>query len=187
MEAESGPRSRSIVTRTGDAGETHLLFTKRVRKDDPRVEAVGSLDELNAALGWAKTCGATPELVGKLAQVQQELVGFMGELSCHPDDRSRYAGAGYSRLTPEHLARLDCHAAEIEARQPSFQGWATPGANPLSAALELARTAARRAERRVVALSDQPLPPLAIPYLNRLSDLLWLLAREAEGPPAHNL
>ncbi len=177
------PRRRSIATRTGDDGTTGLLFGQRVPKDHPQIEALGALDELNAALGLAKAtlpaAGARPAL----SRLQQELVALMGEVACAEGDAPRHARAKLARLTPAALRRLDRAVAAIEARQPPFEGWATPGANLHAAALELARTAARRAERRLVALRrhGHPLRPLLFQYLNRLSDLLWLMAREAEA------
>jgi cob(I)alamin adenosyltransferase len=176
-------RRRSIATRTGDDGTTALLFGQRVRKDHPQIEALGSLDELNAALGLAKaTLASAPGRAG-LARIQQELVALMGEVACAEADDARHAKAGFSRVDAAALRRLDRAVAAIEARQPRFDGWATPGANLHSAALELARTAARRAERRLVGLAatGRKARPLLLQYLNRLSDLLWLMAREAEA------
>jgi cob(I)alamin adenosyltransferase len=175
-------RSRSIATRTGDDGTTALLYGQRVAKDHPLIEAVGALDELNAALGLAKaTLPARARRAG-IEGLQLELVAFMGEVACAEKDASRHARSGLRRIDESALAGLDAAVAAIEARQPPFAGWATPGANVHSAALEVARTAARRAERRLVALRahGRKLRPLLGRYLNRLSDLLWLLAREAE-------
>jgi cob(I)alamin adenosyltransferase len=107
----------------------------------------------------------------------------MGELACAESDAARYAGSKFSKIDDAALARLDSAVAAIEARQPKFDGWATPGATPHAAALDLARTAARRAERRVCGLPDhgKTVRPLLLQYLNRVSDLLWLLARAAES------
>ncbi len=174
---------RSIATRTGDDGTTSLLYGQRVRKDHPQVEAVGALDELNAALGLAKASRPPGRDVGELERIQQELVALMGEVSCAESDVARHAASKFVRIEDVALARVDATVAAIEARQPKFDGWATPGANLHAAALDLARTAARRAERSLVGLSahGRHLRPLLLQYLNRVSDLLWLMAREAEN------
>lgn len=182
--AETAPRPvRSIATRTGDDGMTSLLYGQRVPKNHPQVEAVGALDELNAALGFAKATLPASSGRDQLERVQQELVALMGEVACAQQDIERHAGSSFARIDEAALGRLDAAVAVVEARQPRFEGWATPGANLHAAALDLARTAARRAERRVVALADsgREVRPLLLRYLNRLSDLLWLLAREAEA------
>jgi cob(I)alamin adenosyltransferase len=176
-------KPRSIATRTGDDGTTALLYGQRVSKDHPQIAAVGSLDELNAALGFAKAtrpAGASPD---ELARIQQELVAFMGEVACAEVNAARYDESKFAKIDDAALARLDAAVAAIEARQPKFDGWATPGANLHAAALDLARTAARRAERQLVALPKEgrSVRPLLVQYLNRLSDLLWLMGREAEA------
>ncbi len=172
-------RLHSIATRKGDDGTTSLLYGQRVRKDHPQIEAVGALDELNAALGFAKATAPRRAMKKDLARIQQELVALMGEVACVPKDAKRHAASKFVRIDEAALARLDAGIAGIEARRPRFDGWAKPGANLLSAALDLARTAARRAERRLVGLTG-PVRPLLLQYVNRLSDLLWLMAREAE-------
>ena len=175
--------SRSISTRTGDDGTTGLLYGQRVSKDHPQIEAVGGLDEFNAALGLAK---ATCPDVGRqtlLERVQRDLVALMGEIACAENDAGRYAVSKFAKLGDADLARIDAAVAAIEARNPKTDGWATPGANPYAAVLDLARTSARRAERRLSALPRQgkTVRPLLQQYLNRVSDLLWLMAREAES------
>ncbi len=179
----SAPLPRSIATRTGDDGTTSLLYGQRVPKDHPQVEAVGTLDELNAALGLAKASRPSGRDAGELERIQQELVALMGEISCAEADTARHAASKFVRLDDAALARVDAAVAAIEARQPKFDGWATPGATLHAAALDLARTAARRAERRLVGLATQgrSLRPLLLHYINRVSDLLWLMAREAEN------
>ncbi len=174
---------RSIATRTGDDGTTSLLYGQRVPKDHPQIAAVGALDELNAALGFAKAtrpAGADPS---ELARIQQELVALMGEVACAEANAARYDESKFAKIDDPALARLDAAVAAIEARSPKFDGWATPGANLHAAALDLARTAARRAERQLIALPQQgrSVRPVLLQYLNRLSDLLWLMGREAEG------
>jgi cob(I)alamin adenosyltransferase len=177
------PHPRSIATRTGDEGTTSLLYGQRVRKDHPQIEAVGTLDELNAALGLARASRPPGPAATELARIQQELVALMGEVSCAEPDAARHAASKFVRIDETALARVDAAVAVIEARQPRFDGWATPGANLHAAALDLARTTARRAERRLVGLAahDRHLRPVLLQYLNRVSDLLWLMAREAEN------
>ena len=170
----------SIATRTGDDGTTGLLFGGRVPKDDPRVEAVGRLDEFNAALGLAKT-SADPGLRAQLETIQRDLVPLMGEVGT--GDVARYlADTRFAHLDEPDLARVDALVAELEGRGLRFDGWATPGGTPLAAALDLARVAARRAERQLVTLraAGHPVRPLPLHYVNRVSDALWLLARQAE-------
>src|SRR4051812_20190280 len=175
-------RIHSIATKTGDTGATSLLYGQRVRKDHAQVEAVGALDELNAAIGFAKATLPSPGNRTELESIQKDLVTLMGEISCAETDTPRYAASNFAKLGDASLARLDLGVTEIERRQPKFDGWATPGANLHAAALDLARTSARRAERRLVGLSShgKAVRPLLIQYINRLSDLLWLFAREAE-------
>ncbi len=172
----------SIATRTGDDGTTALMYQRRVPKTHPRVEANGAIDELNAALGVARA-GATEEwLRGELFATQKQLVDVMGELAAVPEDRERYARDGFTIITPAMTSRLDALIAHLEAQKISFKGWATPGATPLAAALDLARTACRRAERRVCAVREigEPVNGEIVIFLNRLSDVLWLLARWVE-------
>jgi cob(I)alamin adenosyltransferase len=170
----------SIATRTGDDGTTELMYGRRVGKADPRVEAYGTVDELNAALGLARAQAALPLVQGELLAVQKQLVALMGELAVAPEDRARYRAAEkYPKLEAGALAQLDALVAKIEGEKIKFEGWATPGANVASAALDVARTVCRRSERRVVALGDAE-NALAIRYLNRLSDVLWLMARYTE-------
>jgi len=176
-------RTGSIATRTGDDGTTGLLYGQRVPKNHPQVEAVGALDELNAALGFAKATRPAGAAAGELEQIQRDLVALMGEVACAEADTARFAASKFSRIAGPDLARIDAAVAAIEARQPKFDGWATPGANLHAAALDLARTAARRAERQLVGLAGhgKTVRPLLLQYVNRVSDLLWLLARAAEG------
>ncbi len=173
----------SIVTRTGDAGTTALMFNRRASKCHPRVEACGSVDELNAALGLAKAVAKQGRERDGISSIQRDLVSVMGELATAIEDLKKYVQSGYPVVTAALIARLDDWIKELETRQPEFHGWATPGDNPCSAALDLARTVCRRAERRVCALQEagQLQNPQIMVYLNRLSDLLWLLARQAEA------
>jgi len=183
MAAQPQRPARSIVTRTGDDGTTSLLYGQRVPKSHPQIAAGGALDELNAALGFAKATRPAGADAGELERIQKELVGLMGEISCAEADAARYVDSKFARIGAVELARVDAAVAAVEARQPKFDGWATPGASLHAAALDLARTAARRAERHLVGLgpSGKTIRPVLLQYLNRVSDLLWLLAREAEG------
>jgi cob(I)alamin adenosyltransferase len=176
----------SIVTRTGDDGTTALMYGRRVPKHHPRVEACGSVDELNAALGAARALAGGTALGAALLSVQHDLIALMGELAVLPEDFPRYLQDGFARVQPEMTARLETQIAELESRGVGPKGWALPGANPLGAALDLARAVCRRAERRVCALrgGEPSLNPEIVVYLNRLADWLWLQARAAEAPSA---
>jgi cob(I)alamin adenosyltransferase len=172
----------SIATKTGDDGTTGLMYGRRVPKNHPRVEACGTLDELNSALGLARAT-ATDKFVGEnLFWIQKTLVDVMGEVGVLTEDLPRYAKNGYKLVKPELTTKLDTLVMEIEAQNISFKGWATPGATHHSAALDLARSICRRAERRVFdlqATGELENAEILI-YLNRLSDLLWLFARWVE-------
>ena len=172
----------SIATRTGDDGTTGLMYKRRVPKTHPRIEANGAIDELNAALGVARAGTADEWLRGELFLTQKQLVDVMGELATAPDDLARYARDGFTLITPTMTVRLDELVKHLEAQKISFKGWATPGATALAAALDLARTACRRAERRTCAIREagEPVNAEIVIYLNRLSDVLWLLARWVE-------
>lgn len=173
---------RSIATRTGDDGSTGLLYGQRVPKDHPQIEAVGAFDELNAAIGMAKATAFDAKQKANLELIQKDLVALMGELACAEADAARYAESKFQKIGDTELARIDAVVAAIESQPVRFEGWATPGANLPAAALDLARTAARRAERCLVALPAQgrSVRPVLLQYVNRVSDLLWLLARAAE-------
>lgn len=177
----------SIATRTGDDGTTSLLYGQRVPKHHPQIEAVGAFDELNVALGAVKPHLAPSNerdaaVHALLLAVQKNLVALMGEVACAETDAARYAASKFEKLAATDVARLDAELAALEARGLRFDGWATPGANARAAALDLARVAARRAERRLCDLPDhgRSVRPELRRFVNRLSDLLWLLAREAE-------
>ncbi len=178
---------RSIATRTGDDGSTSLLYGQRVPKNHAQVEAVGAFDELNAALGLAKAT-APDSPAGRarkteIAGIQSLLTALMGEIACAETDLARYGDSQFQKLGEADLASLDASLAAVEAQNVSFDGWATPGANVHSAALELARTSARKAERRLLDLpaGGRTVRPLLLQFTNRLADLLWLMARDAEG------
>lgn len=165
----------SIVTRTGDDGTTSLMYGRRVPKAHPRIAACGAIDELNAALGLARAEGSSELLL----PIQKELIGLMGELATDDQDMPRYIKDGYPVISAESVARLDQLAAKLEAGLPRFKDWVIPGANRASAALDVARTVCRRAEREVLSL-QHPNAQIIV-YLNRLSDVLWLMARSVES------
>ena len=172
----------SIVTKTGDKGSTALMYGRRVSKCHPRVEAYGCVDELNAALGLARASTQNAFIREQLLPIQKDLVIVMGELATAVEDLPRYIKDGYHLVTSQLTHKLDAVVKEIEAQQVSFKGWATPGETRSSGALDVARTVCRRAERRVCALqeADQLQNSEIIVYLNRLADLLWLMARWVE-------
>jgi cob(I)alamin adenosyltransferase len=158
-----------VSTGSGDTGTTGLPGGQRVPKDHPVIECLGALDELNAFLGDAR-CSVTVERVGNIIKtIQEELITLMGVV------------AGIPAKTAPNEERLSAWVREFERDLP-LQNFAVPGANPPSAKLDLARTACRRAERRLTTLNRQgDLPEGILPYINRLSDLLFLLARHEEG------
>lgn len=162
---------------------TGLLHGQRVPKDHPQIEAVGAFDELNVEIGAARLAAGDAATRGVLLGVQGSLIALMGELACAESDAGKHAQSTFARLSEPDLERLDALVASLEAKGLKFDGWATPGANAGSLAFERARVAARRAERRLAALpsSGRNVRPLLQQWTNRLSDALWLLAREAES------
>ena len=172
----------SIATRTGDNGSTGLMYNRRVPKNHPRVESYGAVDELNTALGLARATAEHDFVRQHLLAVQHDLIILMGELATLPEDLPRYVKGGFTLVTPALTSKLDDLVCEIEAQNVSFKGWATPGATVNAAALDVARTTCRRAERRCTALHEMKQLENAeiLIYLNRLSDALWLLARWVE-------
>jgi cob(I)alamin adenosyltransferase len=177
----------SIATKTGDGGTTGLMYGRRVPKTHLRVEACGTIDELNAILGLARATTTEKFVSDNLFWIQKSLVDVMGEVGVLTEDLPRYAKDGYLLIAPEMTAKLDVLVHEIESQNVSFTSWATPGATKNSAALDLARTICRRAERRVCVLKESGELKNAeiIIYLNRLSDLLWLFARWVEARAGH--
>jgi cob(I)alamin adenosyltransferase len=161
------------------------MYNRRVSKCHPRVEALGAVDELNAALGLARASARLPFVSERLLEMQTALVVLMGELAVQPEDLPRYTKDGFALVSPEMTAKLDRVVQEIEAQHAAGKGWAAPGASLSSAALDAARTVCRRAERRVCALREtNPSQNREIlVFLNRMSDALWLLARLEENQP----
>jgi cob(I)alamin adenosyltransferase len=173
----------SIATKTGDAGETSLMYGRRVPKTDARVDAYGCVDELNASLGLARATASDTFISEQLLSVQKELIVVMGELATAPEDLERYVKDGFQLTSSAMTDRLTSVVEDLEKnRLGKFKGWAVPGKTLDSAALDLARTVCRRAERRVAALmtDGEKFNAEILRYLNRLSDVCWLLARYAE-------
>ena len=175
----------SIATKTGDEGETSLMYGRRVPKTDARVDAYGSVDELNSALGLARASAVEGFLSEQILAIQKELVVVMGELATAGEDLDRYTKDGFKLTSPAMTDRLTDVVDDLEKnRLGKFKDWAVPGKTLNAAALDLARTTCRRAERRVAALmaADPKFNREILRYLNRLSDVCWLLGRVAEHP-----
>jgi cob(I)alamin adenosyltransferase len=176
----------SIATKTGDGGETSLLFSRRVRKDCARVAAYGTVDELNSALGilraWIAESNREDERAERILTIQHQLVTLMGEMATHPDDMDKYLKAGFVPITSKTTGAIDQWIESLENSGLNIGGWAMPGGNRPAAAADMARTICRRAEREVVHLleSRELINPEIAVFLNRLSDYLWLLARDLE-------
>jgi cob(I)alamin adenosyltransferase len=181
-----------VATGRGDDGTTGLLYGGRVPKDDARTEAYGTIDEAVAALGSARAelvelerGGTLPtgisHLPGIVLRLQRELFVAGAELATNPDAWDRLRD-GETRVDEPMLIGLEVLLADAEAAVTMPREFIVPGASRLSAALEVARTVVRRAERRVIALDRERLVPGAwiMPYLNRLADLLWVLGRLVE-------
>ena len=165
-----------LYTRTGDAGETSLFGGTRARKDDPRVDAYGEVDELNAWLGLARASSIDPELATALQQLQRDLFALGAQLA-DPADRIA-ARVTKAALVDDDVTRLERLIDKMEEELPPLRRFILAGGAPAGAALHVARTVCRRAERRIVAL-DPPVDPVLLRYVNRLSDLLFVLARVA--------
>jgi cob(I)alamin adenosyltransferase len=165
-----------IYTRLGDDGQTHLGDMSRVSKTDSRIEAYGTVDELNAHVGVVLTLPGLPQSFGDwLRRIQNDLFDVGADL-CVPldDDRTRL------RVRPEQTAWLEGACDEVNADLPALKSFVLPGGTPVAAHLHVARTVCRRAERAVIACGDQ-VSPECTRYLNRLSDLLFILSRGANG------
>jgi len=176
----------SISTRKGDQGTTDLLFGQRVAKNHPRVLALGEVDELNAALGLLRLHAACPETKEVAAQVQLWLIGLMGELATPVGGEEHYQDTHTQQVKPDQVHFLDGWVEKLEREgQFKFKGWVLPGAAgvPGGAYADFSRTVCRRAERSIINLQttgDELPNEEAVRFLNRLSDVLWLLARREE-------
>ncbi len=179
-----------IYTRKGDTGTTGLLYGgARVSKADPRTEAYGTTDEAVSTLGLARaslgpgTDGVSGDLGELIVRLQRELFVVGSELATHNDRRSRLE-AGRTRVTPEMVSALESTIDALEAQYPMPAEFVIPGESPSGAALDVARSVVRRAERRCVSLTERgglPGDSSVVPYLNRLADLLFVMARAADG------
>jgi len=168
-----------IYTKTGDAGSTGLFGGGRVPKDDLRVEAYGDVDELNAVIGVARSVELMPRVDEVLVPIQRDLFAI-GALLATPDREKMALHLQKARIDEGRIAELERAIDEGESELEPLTAFIIPGGTPKAAALHVARTVCRRAERHVVRLRhDVDLPPLAVIYLNRLSDLLFTLARVA--------
>ena len=164
-----------IYTRTGDAGETALFDGTRVRKSDSRVAAYGDVDELNAWLGLVRANGVDPDLAEMLVRIQRDLFALGSRLA---DPAHRIAErVTKAALVAEDISRLERWIDALETELPPLRRFILAGGAPAGALLHVARTACRRAERAIVALDPESLEPELLIYMNRLSDLLFVMAR----------
>jgi len=181
VQKRSGENRASIIavvkiyTKTGDSGETSLFDQTRVLKSDARVEAYGEVDELNACLGVARAAGVDVEIGGLIEQLQRDLFALGARLA---DPASKIAArVTKAEITDAHVERLEQAIDRLEGELPPLQRFILPGGSVAGAALHLARTVCRRAERRVVALGSSASDRVVVVYLNRLSDLLFVMGR----------
>jgi cob(I)alamin adenosyltransferase len=175
-----------IYTKTGDDGTTGRLYGGRISKADPATEAYGTVDEAVAALGLARALADDHEAALLVLRLQRELFVVGADLATNPDERSKLK-PGVSLVTASMVDALESVIDDAVAAHPLPNEFIVPGANPTSAALDVARTVVRRAERRAVELheSGAEVNPDVLRYLNRLADLLFVLARwQAGGPEA---
>jgi cob(I)alamin adenosyltransferase len=179
-----------IYTKLGDSGETHLGDMSRVSKMHPRVEAYGTVDELNATLGVALLQPDLPEqMVGWLQRVQNDLLDLGADLSvpgapANAGDGETGTDRPRLRVTAQYTEWLEGACDEVNATLAPLRSFVIPGGTPASAHLHVCRTVCRRAERRAIAAQDEGANPEVVRYLNRLSDLLFILARAMnQGPP----
>ena len=163
-----------IYTKTGDAGETGLFAGGRVAKDHPRIEAFGTVDELNAAIGLARTADLPQPVQDTLGRVQNELFNLGAELA------TPKASADVPRVQPAAIETLERAIDSLEGELPPLTQFILPGGTPAAGLLHLARGICRRSERRVVTLAAEPnesISPLVVQYINRLGDYLFVAAR----------
>ena len=163
-----------IYTRTGDAGETSLFDGTRVRKNDARVAAYGDVDELNAWLGFARAAGLDADLDAELVHLQRDLFALGAQLA-DPSDKIA-ARVAKAAIADEDVARLEQLIDRLETELPPLRHFILAGGAPAGAALHVARTVCRRAERRIVGL-EPAADAVLLRYVNRLSDLLFVIAR----------
>jgi len=173
---------KSIVTKTGDGGETGLLYGGRVSKTDARTEAYGAVDEAISALGVARALITDRKRHAVILRIQSELFTVGAELATDPAEYDKLQ-QHFMVVTSEFTRRVEAEIAELEQRITLPDAFVIPGGTPAAAALDVARTVTRRAERRIVGLQQagQLKNPEVMRYVNRLSDLLFMLARAEEG------
>jgi len=167
-----------VYTKKGDDGTTGLFYGGRVRKDSELPRAYGAVDEAQAVLGLARATAGSGEVDEMLVAIMRDMWVLMAELATLPDNRSKLT-PGASAVTQEMVDRLEASIDALDERFDPPTEFVVPGENAVAAWLDLGRTVVRRAERH--ALSAAAPPSLVVPYLNRLSDLLWTMARWQEG------
>ena len=167
-----------LYTKTGDDGTTGLFGGGRVSKTSPRVDAYGTVDETNAVLGVARAAHLPSGIDAVLSHVQEDLFTLGAELACVP---GREGKMNMRPLGDDDIRRLELAIDDADDECPPLKTFVLPGGSPQAAALHLARTVCRRAERAVLAIDDAPVRREVVIYLNRLSDLLFALARRANG------
>jgi cob(I)alamin adenosyltransferase len=178
----------SITSKTGDDGTTGLLFERRISKTDDRIFACGAVDELSAVLGMARSqMSEFPESAETLFTTQKHLIKLMSKVMVLPSDCERFKNSGFEVICQQDIDWIEQKIHLLESRIPSVHEWVIPGDHQLTAILHFARTVCRRAERCLwkVLKSDEVDDSLELHkdavYLNRLSDLLWILARQHNG------
>ncbi|MFV1995802.1 MAG: cob(I)yrinic acid a,c-diamide adenosyltransferase [Verrucomicrobiales bacterium] len=176
----------SITTKKGDEGMTDLMYGRRISKTEIRLEAGGAIDELNAALGVARAVAdCSPEARDAIGGIQRELIGAMGELATLEEDLELYVEGGHARVSAAMVERLTELGARYEIEGSASADWAIPGdkGSLAGAQLDYARTVCRRAEREVAGLIEclEIANGEMLKYFNRLSDVLWLMARAEEN------
>ena len=166
-----------IYTKTGDGGETSLFDGTRVSKTDPRVDAYGEVDELQASLGAARASGLPSDLDEMCVTMQRDLFAVGARLA----DPSHRIAARVQKavVTDDHVARLEAWIDGLDAELPPLRHFVLSGGTPAGAALHLARAVCRRAERAVLSLGAEAVEPVVLVYINRVSDLLFTMARAA--------
>ena len=171
-----------IYTKTGDDGTTGLLYGGRISKADPATEAYGTTDEAVAVLGLARALTEDPAFADRLLSLQRQLFVVGADLATNPAERGKLE-PGVSLVTDEDVDGLEVWIDELVTAHPLPNAFVVPGANPVSACLDVARSVVRRSERRVVELREggADVNDAVVRYLNRLSDLLFVLARVAAG------
>jgi cob(I)alamin adenosyltransferase len=167
-----------IYTKRGDTGQTDLFGGGRVDKNHPRVEAYGEVDELNSWIGFVRAAEPMPAIDEVLVPIQRDLFAI-GALLATPDRERMQRHLEKANIDDRRIAELEGAIDEADKRLEPLKAFIVPGGTPKAAALHVARTVCRRAERRIVTLDDADLPPIVVVYLNRLSDLLFTLARLA--------